>query len=203
MKIVLVSAVALIDSDGRVLLAQRPEGKSMAGLWEFPGGKVEAGESPEAALIRELKEELGIDFLLYGLLAEIFGRETGFNKGMGGSMHVFFTPFGVYPNNALVGGSADIATGSALFKKVQQAGGMMEEIVVGIRRVSDVIGEISAANHEQRSGIGQVNTSVSELDGMTQQNAALVEQSAAAAESLRDQAGQLGRVIASFRLSTA
>ncbi|MBY5971726.1 (deoxy)nucleoside triphosphate pyrophosphohydrolase [Pseudooceanicola marinus] len=60
-KIILVSAVALIDVDGRVLLAQRPEGKSMAGLWEFPGGKVEPGESPEAALIRELKEELGID----------------------------------------------------------------------------------------------------------------------------------------------
>lgn len=61
MKIVLVSAVALIDIDGRVLLAQRPEGKSMAGLWEFPGGKVESGETPEAALIRELREELGID----------------------------------------------------------------------------------------------------------------------------------------------
>ena len=61
MKVVLVSAVALIDADGRVLLAQRPEGKSMAGLWEFPGGKVEPGETPEAALIRELKEELGID----------------------------------------------------------------------------------------------------------------------------------------------
>ena len=61
MKIVLVSAVALIDTDGRVLLAQRPAGKSMAGLWEFPGGKVETGESPEAALIRELREELGID----------------------------------------------------------------------------------------------------------------------------------------------
>lgn len=61
MKIILVSAVALIDSDGRILLAQRPEGKSLAGLWEFPGGKVEVGESPEAALIRELHEELGID----------------------------------------------------------------------------------------------------------------------------------------------
>ncbi|MEL6957446.1 MAG: 8-oxo-dGTP diphosphatase MutT [Pseudomonadota bacterium] len=61
MKSVLVSAVALIDVDGRVLLAQRPEGKSMAGLWEFPGGKVEPGETPEAALIRELHEELGIE----------------------------------------------------------------------------------------------------------------------------------------------
>ncbi|GGD21705.1 (deoxy)nucleoside triphosphate pyrophosphohydrolase [Sinisalibacter lacisalsi] len=61
MNIVLVSAVALIDIDGRVLLAQRPEGKAMAGLWEFPGGKVEDGETPESALIRELHEELGID----------------------------------------------------------------------------------------------------------------------------------------------
>ena len=61
MKTLLVSAVALIDRDGRVLLAQRPEGKSMAGLWEFPGGKVEVGETPETALIRELEEELGIN----------------------------------------------------------------------------------------------------------------------------------------------
>lgn len=61
MKTVLVSAVALIDRDGRVLLAQRPEGKSMAGLWEFPGGKVEGSETPEAALVRELYEELGIE----------------------------------------------------------------------------------------------------------------------------------------------
>ena len=61
MKTVLVAAVALIDVDGRILLAQRPEGKSMAGMWEFPGGKIEAGETPEVALVRELKEELGID----------------------------------------------------------------------------------------------------------------------------------------------
>ena len=60
-KLVLVAACALIDADGRVLLAERPAGKPMAGLWEFPGGKVEAGERPETTLIRELKEELGIE----------------------------------------------------------------------------------------------------------------------------------------------
>ncbi|HEV2100191.1 MAG TPA: 8-oxo-dGTP diphosphatase MutT [Stellaceae bacterium] len=59
--LILVAAVVLIDADGRVLLAQRPEGKRMAGLWEFPGGKVDPGETPETALIRELSEELGID----------------------------------------------------------------------------------------------------------------------------------------------
>ena len=61
MKLVLVSAVALFDKDNRILLAQRPEGKSMAGLWEFPGGKIETGETPEDALVRELHEELGIE----------------------------------------------------------------------------------------------------------------------------------------------
>ena len=60
-KIVLVAACALVDADGRVLIAQRPQGKTMAGLWEFPGGKVEQGEAPEESLIRELKEELGIE----------------------------------------------------------------------------------------------------------------------------------------------
>ena len=60
-RVVLVAAVALIDADGRVLIAQRPPGKPMAGLWEFPGGKIGPGETPERALVRELKEELGID----------------------------------------------------------------------------------------------------------------------------------------------
>lgn len=59
-KLVLVAACALVDSDNRILLAQRPEGKSLAGLWEFPGGKLEAGETPEETLVRELEEELGI-----------------------------------------------------------------------------------------------------------------------------------------------
>lgn len=70
-------------------------------------------------------KELAVDFLLYGALAEIFGRETGFNRGMGGSMHVFFPPFGIYPNNAIVGGSADIGTGAALFKRVNRRSGVI------------------------------------------------------------------------------
>ncbi len=70
-------------------------------------------------------KELAIDFLVYGALAEIFGREAGLNKGMGGSMHVFFTPFGVYPNNAIVGGSADISVGAALYKKVNHKKGIV------------------------------------------------------------------------------
>jgi 2-oxoisovalerate dehydrogenase E1 component len=70
-------------------------------------------------------KELGRKFLIYGTLAEIFARETGFNKGLGGSMHAFFTPFGVYPNNAIVGGSGDIAVGAALFKKVNRKPGVV------------------------------------------------------------------------------
>ena len=68
---------------------------------------------------------LARDFLLYGALAEIFGRENGFNRGLGGSMHAFFPPFGILPNNAIVGGSADIATGAALFKKVNRKNGLV------------------------------------------------------------------------------
>ncbi len=74
--ILLVAACALIDTDGRVLLAQRPEGKSLAGLWEFPGGKVETGETPEETLIRELEEELGITTKVACLAPLTFASHT-------------------------------------------------------------------------------------------------------------------------------
>ena len=70
-------------------------------------------------------KDLAIDFLLYGAMAEIFARETGFNRGLGGSMHTFFTPFGIYPNNAIVGGSATIAMGAALYKRVNRKPGIV------------------------------------------------------------------------------
>ena len=76
MKTVLVVAAALVDSDGRVLIAQRPEGKSLAGQWEFPGGKVEEGETPEIALIRELQEELGIVVKQACLAPFVFASHT-------------------------------------------------------------------------------------------------------------------------------
>jgi len=76
MKTILVSAVALIDENNRILMAQRPAGKAMAGLWEFPGGKVEPQELPEAALIRELKEELGIEVLAQDLQQSFFVSHT-------------------------------------------------------------------------------------------------------------------------------
>jgi 2-oxoisovalerate dehydrogenase E1 component len=69
--------------------------------------------------------DLAIHFLLYGALAEIFARENGFNKGLGGSMHAFFTPFGIYPNNAIVGGSGDISVGAALYKKINKKPGIV------------------------------------------------------------------------------
>ena len=70
-------------------------------------------------------KKLAINFLLYGALAEIFARENGFNKGLGGSMHAFFTPFGIYPNNAIVGGSGDISVGAALYKKINRKPGIV------------------------------------------------------------------------------
>ena len=84
MKILLVVAAALINSQGEILLAQRPEGKRLAGKWEFPGGKVEAGETPEAALVREMKEELGItiapkDLEPFWFLSHDYVAEFGFH----------------------------------------------------------------------------------------------------------------------------
>ncbi len=100
---------------------------------------------------------------------------------------------------ALIGTSVEkVGTGTQL---VRQAGDTMQEIVQSVRRVADVIGEITAAAGEQSSGIAQVNTSIAKLDQMTQQNAALVEQSAAAAQSLREQADQLAQAVAVFKLA--
>lgn len=81
--------------------------------------------APVKANFKGTVKELAVRFLIYGTLAEIFARETGFNRGLGGSMHAFFTPFGVYPNNAIVGGSGDIAVGAALFKKVNRKEGIV------------------------------------------------------------------------------
>jgi methyl-accepting chemotaxis protein len=101
---------------------------------------------------------------------------------------------------ALIGASVEkVDSGSRL---VADAGKTMQEIVGSVQRVSDIIGEITAASSEQSDGIGQVNTAVTQLDQMTQQNAALVEESAAAAESLRDQAQRLASVVATFRLDS-
>ncbi len=81
--------------------------------------------APVKASFNGSVNETAVRFLIYGTLAEIFARETGFNRGLGGSMHAFFTPFGVYPNNAIVGGSGDIAVGAALFKKVNRKNGIV------------------------------------------------------------------------------
>ena len=91
----------------------------MEGFWDGAILRVVEGDADGSV------KDLALDFLLYGTLAEVFGRETGFNKGMGGSMHAFFTPFGVYPNNAIVGGSADISVGAALYKRVNRKPGLV------------------------------------------------------------------------------
>ena len=95
MTLVLVVAAVLIDADGRVLLAQRPKGKSMAGFWEFPGGKLQAGETPESALIRELNEELGIHTWDSCLAPISFASHayTGENGGDSGDFHLLMPVF--------------------------------------------------------------------------------------------------------------
>lgn len=87
----------------------------------FNGTTLKVVETGHSGTVKQLGEK----FLLYGTLAEIFAREYGFNKGLGGSMHAFFTPFGIYPNNAIVGGSGDISVGAALYKKVNKKPGIV------------------------------------------------------------------------------
>ncbi len=94
---------------------------AMTGFFDGATYKVIEGKQND---VNDIKE-VATDFLLYGAMAEIFARTTGFNKGLGGSMHAFFTPFGIYPNNAIVGGSATIAMGSALYKRINQKKGIV------------------------------------------------------------------------------
>ena len=98
-----------------------PDDELLSIMRSYFGGEILKRVEGKQASVKALAE----DFFLYGSIAEIFGRETGFNKGLGGSMHTFFTPFGIYPNNALVGGSADIAAGAALFKRVNRKPGIV------------------------------------------------------------------------------
>ena len=133
-----VGQALLLDADDHIFGSHRSHGEILAKglsaivkldddrlyrvMLEYLGGSalrvVEQGFQGSVA-------DLAIDYLIYGALAEIFGRETGFNRGLGGSMHAFFPPFGIYPNNAIVGGSADIAVGAALFKHVRQKRGIV------------------------------------------------------------------------------
>ena len=99
-----------------------PEAELKKVMDEFWGGATVAVAGKD---FKGSTKELGIRFLLYGAMAEIFARTTGFNKGLGGSMHTFFTPFGIYPNNAIVGGSGSIAVGAALYKKVNRKKGIV------------------------------------------------------------------------------
>ncbi len=111
-----------ILAKGLSAIHQLPEEKLMNIMTSFfEGATLKVVEKNHTGDVKEL----AVNFLLYGTLAEIFARENGFNKGLGGSMHAFFTPFGVYPNNAIVGGSGDISVGSALYKKVNKKPGIV------------------------------------------------------------------------------
>ena len=100
----------------------------------------------------ETVKDLAINFLLYGAMAEIFARETGFNRGLGGSMHTFFTPFGIYPNNAIVGGSGTIAMGAALYKKINRKPGIV------VANLGDgALGRGPVLEALNMSGMGQMN----------------------------------------------
>ena len=117
-----LSAIEKLDDDTLMQIMESYQDGALLKVVEtqFKGEAAEGG-----ALSGNSVKHLAIEFLLYGALAEIFGRELGFNKGMGGSMHAFFTPFGIFPNNALVGGSADISVGAALYKRVNHKKGIV------------------------------------------------------------------------------
>ncbi len=113
-----------IIAKGLSAIEKTDEGELLDIMTYFNGGDVfKIVQAGQKGMVRI--KEIAVDFLLYGILAEIFARETGFNKGLGGSMHVFFPPLGIYPNNAIVGGSADIAAGAGLFKKVNRKKGIV------------------------------------------------------------------------------
>jgi 2-oxoisovalerate dehydrogenase E1 component len=114
-----------ILAKGLSAIQKLPDDQLLPIMEQFLDGSVwHIIEKANAGKDRSLKA-LGIDFLVYGVLAEIFAKTTGFNKGLGGSMHAFFLPFGIYPNNAIVGGSADISVGAALFKKINRKPGIV------------------------------------------------------------------------------
>jgi len=112
-----------ILAKGLSAIQKLPDAELTSVMEGFFDGKVL--RAIEAKADKTSVKTLAKDFLIYGALAEVFARETGFNKGLGGSMHAFFTPFGIYPNNALVGGSGTIAMGSALYKRVNQKPGLV------------------------------------------------------------------------------
>ncbi|MBN1418073.1 MAG: dehydrogenase [Planctomycetes bacterium] len=112
-----------IIAKGMAAIRELDAGRLQAVMREYHGGQILG--VIEAHRPASDPKELAVEYLLYGLLAEIWGRDAGFQRGMGGSMHAFFTPFGVYPNNAIVGGSGDIAAGAALHKKVARAPGIV------------------------------------------------------------------------------
>ncbi|MBQ5972803.1 MAG: dehydrogenase [Oscillospiraceae bacterium] len=108
---------------GFAAIRQIPEDELYRVMKEFSGGKIL--NVVEAANHSGNVQDLALDFLLYGFMAELFGRENGFTMGVGNSMHVFFTPFGIYPNNAIVGGSAGISVGAGLYKRVNKKPGIV------------------------------------------------------------------------------
>lgn len=113
---------AEILAKGMSAIAKLDDAQLMNIMKNFQGGRtLSVIEKDFSGSVKDLAHK----FLLYGTMAEIFARETGFNRGLGGSMHAFFTPFGVYPNNAIVGGSGDISVGAALYKRVNSKGGIV------------------------------------------------------------------------------